>query len=73
MVDWISKNTCSFSGLYLSKNTLYAFRNKNRPGWILEKDGAVFITSTRDIFTRALGEVEPTEIKPNTLYEWSIN
>ena len=72
MVKWISEEKCSFSGLFLQGHTLYAFRNKNRPQWFLEYDGAVFMASTRDIFRRAMGNVEPTELKPNTLHEWNI-
>ncbi len=71
MAEWVIKNKCSFAGLFLKDDTLYAFRNKYRPAWILEYESAIFIASTSDIFIRALGNVEPAEMKPNNLYKWN--
>jgi hypothetical protein len=71
MLEYISTTNCSFSGLVLKDDVLYGFRNPNRPAWILEYDGATFIASTRDIFVRALGDVEPVEMNPNQLYIWN--
>lgn len=72
MLKFITENKCSFSGLLLKDKTLYALRNKNRPGWFLEYNGGLFIASTKDIFVRALGNVEPKELEPNILHSWTI-
>lgn len=72
MLDFISSVKCSYSGLILNNRTLTAMRNKYRPGWILETEGAVFVASTKDIFDRALGENNAYEMDTNRLYRWIV-
>lgn len=70
MLEFITGNKCSFAGLLLHGGKLYGFRNPNRPAWVLKYEDATFIASTKDIFHRALGNVEPVEMTPNELYVW---
>ena len=52
--DFIKKTPGSVAGMMLTnEGKLYVFRNENRPAWVLNYDGAIFIASTRDIFLRS--------------------
>ena len=67
---FVSNTNGSFAGMFLTKNNeLFAIRNKNRPLWILKYEGATFYASTRDIFIRVNNLFEPTQLKPNKIYE----
>ena len=65
------KKPCSFAGLYLKSGQVFAVRNKNRPMWALRRQDGVFIASTRDIFLRTFGKVQPLELPPMQLFELS--
>lgn len=69
MVEFVKEHG-SFSGLVLQGNSLYAFTNGLRPLWYWELGQSVFLASTKDIFTRALPNAEPKQLKVNTLHEW---
>lgn len=70
MVKFISDRG-SFSGLLLQGGDLYAFTNGRRPLYLLEEDGSTFLASTKDIFKRALGDVDPQPVPLNTLIKCS--
>lgn len=64
-VEFLRYNDCSFAGLWLHQGVLYALRNANRPLWYWRSpSGVTFWASTRDIFVRALGEVNPEPVPP---------
>jgi len=69
MLEWTKERNASFAGLVLSRsNELTAFRNTNRPLWLATFNGGLYFASTRDIFKRAMPELEPQELKPDVLY-----
>lgn len=51
---WIEDNDFSFAGLFLHKGRMLAIRNENRPLWLGNFEGAVFVGSTQDIFLRSI-------------------
>jgi len=60
----------SFAGLILTgNNKLLAIRNRFRPLWKLRYNNALYYASTQDIFKRVNKDFEPTELKPNIIYE----
>lgn len=67
-VEFIKQKPCSFAGLYLKSGQAFALRNKNRPMWLLRSQGAIFIASTRDIFLRTFGKVQPIELPTMELF-----
>jgi glutamine phosphoribosylpyrophosphate amidotransferase len=70
MLEFIQQKG-SFSGLLIKDQTLYAMTNGRRPLWMLKDGDSVFLASTRDIFRRALGDVEPTQLQINELHQWN--
>lgn len=51
--EFVARGKFSFAGLVLKDNKIIALRNKNRPLYRVDSDGATFFASTRDIFKRA--------------------
>jgi glutamine phosphoribosylpyrophosphate amidotransferase len=71
MEDWagfVFKGKFSFAGAFLQNDRAVALRNKNRPLWISEANGARFIASTQNIFTRA-GFESSKEIPPGRIVD----
>jgi len=71
MLELVSR-VGSFSGLLLQDRTLYAFTNGMRPMWIYVRGESMFLASTKDIFIRALGDVEPFQVPANKLLKWEL-
>jgi glutamine phosphoribosylpyrophosphate amidotransferase len=68
--EYVKNTSGSFAGLILTNdNTMFAIRNKNRPLWRLNHDGALFYASTRDIFKRVDRSFEPEQLEPYKVYE----
>ena len=70
MVKFISDKG-SFSGILLQGGKLHAFTNGMRPMYHTQIGESVFIASTKDIFIRALGEVNPEPLAINQLHTWN--
>lgn len=70
--DFVRGMRGSFAGLwYTPSGDLFALRNERRPLWMLRYDAdTVFVTSTLDIFKRALpGHYEMAQqLQPNVVY-----
>ena len=59
---------CSFAGIFIYKNKIYCYRNKERPLYRHVYKESVFLASTSDIFKRChITDVSP--IKENTKIE----
>jgi len=71
MVKFISDKG-SFSGILLQGGKLHAFTNGMRPMYHTQINDSVFIASTKDIFLRALGDVNPEPLTINQLHTWNI-
>tara|TARA_R100000781_G_C4077460_1_gene126580 strand:+ start:167 stop:775 length:609 start_codon:yes stop_codon:yes gene_type:complete len=67
--QFVSTTKGSFAGLMLLNNKFIAIRNSNRPLWKLEYKNATYYASTKDIFKRVNNNFNPTQLKPNKIYE----
>lgn len=67
----IENNLATFAGIFLAKDgTMIAFRNRMRPLWAFSVPSGKFISSTRDIASRARFEKNNgTPIEPLTLLQ----
>lgn len=63
------KTKISFAGLFLNGTMVSFIRNNNRPAYVAEKHGAVYIASTADILRRCLLRGEP--LQPLKVYSWT--
>lgn len=63
----------SIAAVLLNKKKLWAFRNKHRPLWLIEKQSSVLIASTQDILKRAGADWRKARLlKPQKIYSWTI-